>query len=616
MVFSQQANADAGDILQALYLGGRISLKTIGIICLVSGVITFIIKLLFYRLTIEKVQLWWHSFCLVFFSFCFSARFPYYKQFNNAFDIMIINGLKDDKKAIWDTAVNQYQLWPRVAGWVILAGLLIFIFKKYQARFIVKADINEKSFTVAKNFTRLLIYIGLLAVVGVFCRYGGAFDYAHCVNWENAARLKSHLLNEAILDDGQALYRVVSMHKRLKNVAKVEFTAEELAGKLRLLGGNANEHSINKALLKKNGQPLLKQQPKQIAMVVGESFGIWPFVQEFADLHLVDNTKAIMSSSKAVNVKTMMAHGNGTIASLNGLLTGLPNTGIYENYDKRMLTEPQPTGIGYYMKQLGYKTVFWYGGFSEWQNIKNIVLAQSFDEFHCADEFSYTGGNAWGCPDRVLFQEISKYMEAHKDDKIFHMVLTVTNHPPYTLDVVKEGFLVAEVSQKLPESISKDKDTLVELGHMWYADKAVGEFVHKAEKLVPDALFVLTGDHSERFNFAKEQTNFVRAGIPCIFYGQTIDKNSLGDIMLGVHGEIAPTLMQLFAPAGTEYSSFYDSMFKEKAYVTNFEYVTFKDTEAKGRDLVPHNKVAKEIQKQIEAARDIAAWRIVKGDQY
>lgn len=616
LAFSEQAAVGTGDILKTLYLGSRISLKTIGIICLLSGVVSFVINFLIKKVAIEKLQLWWHSISIVFFSFCFCARFPYYKQFNNAFDIMIINGLKDDKKAIWDTAVTQYQLWPRVAGWIVLAVLLIFIFKQYQKWIIIKADKAEKQYSPSKNLARLLLHVVLLAVIGIFCRYGGAFDYAHCVNWENAARLKSHLLNEAIIDDGQALYRVVSMHKRLKNVAKVEFSAEELAEKLTVIGGKANDHSINKALLRKNTQPLLKHQPKQMALVVGESFGVWPFLPEFADLHLVDNTTALMTSPKAVSVKTMLAHGNGTISSLNGLLTGLPDTGIYQNYDKRMLAEPQSTGIGYYMKQLGYKTVFWYGGFSDWQNIKNIVLAQSFDEFHCADEFSYTGGNAWGCADRTLFTEISKYMEAHKNDKVFHMILTVTNHPPYTLDVVKDGFPATEISQKLPASIGKGKDTLMELGHMWYADKTVGEFVHEAEKILPDTLFILTGDHSERFNFAKEQPSFVRAGIPCVFYGQAIDKNVLDDIKIGVHGEIAPTLMHMFAPAGMEYSSFYDSMFSKKEYVTNFEYVAFKNASTSEQRLVPHNKVSKNIQKQIEAARDVAAWRIVKGDKF
>lgn len=230
--------------------------------------------------------------------------------------------------------------------------------------------------------------------------------------------MKSHLLNEAILDDGQALYRVRSMKKRLQQVAKVDFSGEELEKKLVLIGAKPGFHSISKALRRQVEQPLLKKQPKQIVLVLGESFGMWPFLPDFAPLNLVTNSQRLLESS--LHVEDMLAHGSGTIPTVNGFLTGLPDTGIYVNYDKRILSEAQPTGVGYLMRSLGYKTVFWYGGFSEWQNVKNVVLSQSFTEFHCADEFSYTGGNSWGCPDKYLFNEIAKYMEQHKGKNIPH----------------------------------------------------------------------------------------------------------------------------------------------------------------------------------------------------
>lgn len=54
----------------------------------------------------------------------------------------------------------------------------------------------------------MALTLPVLAVIAVFVRYGGAFNYANSINWESAARLKSNMLNEAVLDDGQALYRV------------------------------------------------------------------------------------------------------------------------------------------------------------------------------------------------------------------------------------------------------------------------------------------------------------------------------------------------------------------------------------------------------------------------
>ena len=49
----------------------------------------------------------------------------------------------------------------------------------------------------------------------------------------------------------------------------------------------------------------------------------------------------------------------------------MPDTGLYPNYEGESFKEPYGLGIGPVMK-LGYKTVFWYGGFSTWQNVKTL----------------------------------------------------------------------------------------------------------------------------------------------------------------------------------------------------------------------------------------------------
>lgn len=113
------------------------------------------------------------------------------------------------------------------------------------------------------------------------------------------------------------------------------------------------------------------------------------------------------------------------------------------------------------------------------------------------------------------------------DKKVFHVILTTSNHPPYTLDIDKIGFPKAAVRDKLSADISKDDKVLTELGHIWYADKTMGDFVKAAEKNHPDSLFIITGDHSERFDFAIEQDARTRSTIPCIFYGQGVQADWL-----------------------------------------------------------------------------------------
>lgn len=330
------------------------------------------------------------------------------------------------------------------------------------------------------------------------------------------------------------------------------------------------------------------------------------FLPKFEQLGLVNESLKIQNSDEGAAVRYMLPNGSGTIAAVNGIVTGLPDTSLYENYHPNSMKDKYQSGIGYIMHQLGYKTVFWYGGFSGWQNIKNFVLSQSFDEFHCADEFSYTGGNAWGCPDKVLFDNINKYITKQSaNEKVLHVVLTSSNHPPYTIDVDKEGFQRNEVKKHLPDDIDSNEETLTELGHIWYADMCIGNFANDLKNINPKSMLVITGDHSERFSFAKEQTIETLSAVPCIFYGPGIHKEWFEN-SAGCHIQIAGTIAEMIAPAGFTYTAFWSDMFTGEN-IFNHRLYADKDKV----DLLTKNE---EISCMADYARSIASWRILKGD--
>ena len=62
-----------------------------------------------------------------------------------------------------------------------------------------------------------------------------------------------------------------------------------------------------------------------------------------------------------------------------------------------------------------------------------------FDEFHCADEFTYAGGNAWGCPDTVLFENLNKYIVFDIDSEENQDVIIDNKYPiPYAISKLAE----------------------------------------------------------------------------------------------------------------------------------------------------------------------------------
>lgn len=589
----------------ALFLGARLSLKTAGMICLIGFVLASLPNIIIKKWPAAKVRNIWHGLALVFFSICFMARIPYYKIFNAAFNMMLINGAHDDIKAIFVTAIEYYQLLWRLPTAIVIGLILAWLFVQMQKHIpiIPFAECKRKSLVAVST-------VVLTAVFCVFVRYGGAFNYANSINWESAARSKSNLLNEAILDDGQALYRVRSNKKMLAKVNNINISEQELRQKVALAGGDSSAATISAAFSRTVLQPMLESKPSNVVMIVGESFGQWPFLPKFMDLGLVNNMIALQNSSNAAHINVMLANGSGTISSINGLLTGLPNNGIYENYQALSMSQKYQSGIGYIMKSLGYRTVFWYGGFPGWQNLKRFVMAQSFDEFHCADEFGNTGGNAWGCPDGMLFDNIVEYMDGEQaGQKFFHLVLTTSNHPPYTINVDKMGFPREKVRNKLPADISKDDKTLTELGHIWYADKTMGDFVKKVEEIYPDSLFVITGDHSERFDFAIEQDTMTKSTIPCIFYGQGVQQSWFGDDSIGCHMQLPATLAEMLGDKEFKYSSLMPSFYNQDSYIFNYR-IYVKD----GKIGEVSKLEDKQLKEYTDSMRGIGAWRVLKGN--
>ena len=104
--------------------------------------------------------------------------------------------------------------------------------------------------------------------------------------------------------------------------------------------------------------------------------------------------------------------------------------------------------------------------------------------------------------------------------------------------------------------------SLKELGHLWYSDKCIGDFVRNAQLKFPNSLFLFTGDHYGR-RFINAKPNILqKTCVPFIIYGNSITDSILNNP--GSHIDIFPTLIEMIAPKGFSYYSFGESLFKSK----------------------------------------------------
>lgn len=593
----QLSNAVTADIVEAFILGARISLKTSALLTGIGFLFITIPHVFLDKWPAMKLRLLWGNICILFLTLLFIIRIPYYRIFNRTFDIMIFNGMRDDIFAIVDTGIKQYQAIPRIFMVFVISLLCMIVWKRFLK---TREWISSRRARLVTGVTLLFV-----PVFAIFCRFGGAFSYDTGVHWESACRTPNNLLNEAVLDDGQALYRAYSTYKRAYGESTRIISVQELREAIKILGGNADADTLEEAFIHKAKGHCLPEKPKNVVLILGENYALWPLLPQYRALGLAE-TGILMEKSGAF-CYNFLPNGSGTITSLNGFLTGLPSVGIGQNYVMGENGDVSGFAIGTLMKKMGYKTVFWYGGLRNWQNLGNFTLKEGFDEFHCADELPALGeSSSWGAPDGILFNAVKKQIDS-EPKPTFYFILTTSNHPPFAYDVDAKGFDRKHVSEKLPDMIPKDKETMDQLGHIWYADYVIGEFLTGVQSSSPATLFILTGDHAERFNFARNVSTRELSAVPCFFYGAGVTRDMISPNSAGSHLQIMPTLAEILLPAGESYVSLLppvfasDKAFNHRLYIEDGNFYEQKDM------------VNKEFKKYIEAARVVAIWRTMKG---
>lgn len=554
-------SAGADDVLLALLTGLRLSLKTAGAVTLPAFVLCSLPLLALPRLApvLRRLRFCWGGLAAFAFAVLFQARFPFYRQFQTSFNMQVAAGLNDDAAVLAEMMLREYGLL-----WRLCIALLLTAVSLYMLRSLLLVRRTYALPALHSGVQRAVFSLGLLflfAAAFVFVRFGGSFTYAGGVNWENAGVTSDAFLNECILDDGQALYRVRSMHKRLKSgdvvgVDKehVRALAVEAAGHAELAADTLTPY------LTRTAQGARIPKPRHIFIVLGETYAQWPMLETYAALHAADGIKGLIREPNAYYSRRFMPNGDFTSIAITGLVTGLSEVNQHVNYVARSLREAYPTAMAPQFKRLGYAVDFWYGGVPSWEGMDRFSIAQGFDHFYGYPDFHAEKVNAWGTSDEQLFSALFQHLA--DEPPTVHLIMTVSNHPPYNIDVAAEGFDLARAraeTAQLPNVDDPDQLAL-ELGHYWYMDKIVTQFVHETMKKYPDSLFVITGDHAVRMNPSRTPTMYEYQSVPFVLYGQGVTPAVLAPDVVGGHTNIVPTLIELIAPAGFSYVSIVPSL--------------------------------------------------------
>ncbi|MCW3074929.1 MAG: hypothetical protein JWP69_1998 [Flaviaesturariibacter sp.] len=201
------------------------------------------------------------------------------------------------------------------------------------------------------------------------------------------------------------------------------------------------------------------------------------------------------------------ASGDRTDRGLSAILSGypaLPQTSIVRFPGKSV----KVMSLSQSFKAKGYQTSFYYGGETEFANIKSYLLQSGFDPIVDIHSFAKKDQNSkWGAHDGVVGNRVLADL-AQTSTPFFATWLTLTSHEPFETPV--------------PVVFDGKDDTNKFLNSLHYTDNVIGEFIDNCQKQPwwRNTLMVIVGDHGHRLPATENE--FERFITPMLWLGGAV----------------------------------------------------------------------------------------------
>jgi|TARA_B110000977_G_scaffold185670_1_gene250752 phosphoglycerol transferase MdoB-like AlkP superfamily enzyme len=595
------------DYLNAFFMGFRFDITAISYFLIIPFLCSYFLIPFFKGRFTKKIRIFFQYLFIVL-SVIFSVvTINYYKEYKDQFNHFLFMGLYDDKRAVFESILSDYNPILNSVVIIILVFILIKIFQFYENSNKIFTFLNKFKFEYKNTvFKILFLILFIVSIRGSYTEYPVRRFYA--------AVTADNFINKTITNPFVAIKNAILDYNEInKSYNKNPF------GEIPLSIKN-NFSSINNFLKKETStNTFLIEKPNQIFLVIMESYDSWPLMNAYKNLKL--STELLKIENKAVSFKNFTPASSTTMNSFGTIITSVPYCGI--NISKIGALRTFPTSIFKQFKKLGYKTNFFYGGYLSWQNIDNFVRKQGAENVYGAANSRAEKG-IWGINDEALYEMVLNKVDASK--KSFNIILTMSYHAPYEVEIYKEGFMYKKKSDlplEYQNKYNEEQTPIKSLGHLWYADKTLGKFVETAEKKYSSSIFSFTGDHFGRKFINNKPTLYESSTVPFIIYGRNIKNDLLKTNTAGSHKDIGATLFDLVSPKNQPYFSFGNSLINSnknigfsynkvitknqlKEFTKNYGTKTYKINNA--------NNFEKKYKQKLDSVMSLAWYYSVKGD--
>jgi phosphoglycerol transferase MdoB-like AlkP superfamily enzyme len=276
------------------------------------------------------------------------------------------------------------------------------------------------------------------------------------------------------------------------------------------------------------------EQPANVVVIIWESFT----AKVVAGLGGVKNVTPQFDrlSKEGILFTNMYASGNRSDKGMVAILSGYPAqpTQSIIKIPKKTVSLPS---LPKTLKNAGWYTSFYYGGETEFANMKSYFLQQGFDKITDKNDFDKADMNSkWGAHDHIVLNRVLADLDSKKEP-FFSTVFTLSSHEPF------------EVPVKTVISGNDSEHLFLNAHH--YTDASISEFIEKA-KTKPwwkNTLVVIIADHGHPLP-ETQKTKPSEFHIPMLWLGGVLEKKGVSIDSLCSQTDFAATLLnQLHMPS-------------------------------------------------------------------
>ena len=513
----------------------------------------------------------------------FAGKMIFYKHFHDTYNYMVHYGKHAEKNNLIDVFFNQDR------GLLVLVGFIPVAIISWLAGSVF-LSLPSIPYPAIDNTWMAVVWNILLVIVSVvgfyWFRYGGTLSHDDKPEWDTIPTV----VKEDIFFARATVPDLCALETVYKNPLRSEYTAseEDIDNAINRVVPSEykdNWHELDNPLyaFKKFAKGPKITKPKHIFFIVGESIPQWSLDETHKSLNICTGLWNFKEQSHTVQIPNFLPAGNVSRPSIVSLMSGIYDAGLEINERESFWKGAFPTSFAHQMKQLGYQTIYWYGGNASYGNFNHFGKAQGFDKVESASIFCGPDApKTWvGVYDNVFLENIEQQIKSI-DIPTFHFIYTTSNHGPYKMEDSLLDYNPEKVMPDVGEDLRSNKTRNKELATYRYSDKAIFNFVKSMKDAYPDSLFVVTGDHSNLFgslnNTSLIHRDYTLRDTFCTV--GLLQHPELEDNMIvtkkGTHMSIMPTIIEAIAPKGFEYYSITPSLFEEQpeTLVTPYQWMT------------------------------------------